>query len=116
VCHNDLHKENNVLVGPDGRPALVDFQLASVHPRRGRLFRACCAGDLRYVEKHRRRYAMAGKDDRSGRRSGPARAFRRLGKRLYNLVTRRLFRSSRGEPRRPRGGPWPRRTPPVGPG
>ena len=28
VCHNDLHKEPNVLVGPDGRPQLVDFQLA----------------------------------------------------------------------------------------
>jgi hypothetical protein len=31
VCHNDLYKENNILVGPDGWPAVVDFQLASVH-------------------------------------------------------------------------------------
>jgi len=108
VCHNDLHKENNVLVGPDGRPRLLDFQLASVHPRAGRQFQARCREDLRHVDKHRRRYEAEGK--------GGEGAPRRFVKPLYNLVTRRLIRSGRGEPRRPSAGPWPRRTPPVGPG
>ena len=31
VCHNDLHKEQNIMVGEDGRPWLIDFQLASCH-------------------------------------------------------------------------------------
>src|SRR5262245_35915339 len=38
VCHNDLHKENNILVGEDGRPWLIDFQLDSVSRRRRRTF------------------------------------------------------------------------------
>src|SRR5262245_34876478 len=35
VIHNDLAKETNWLVTPDGRPALVDFQLAMTLTRRG---------------------------------------------------------------------------------
>src|SRR5262249_43375706 len=61
VCHNDLHKENNILVGPDGRPAVVDFQLASVHRRRGARFCRRAREDLRHVEKHRRRYESEGR-------------------------------------------------------
>jgi Phosphotransferase enzyme family len=117
VCHNDLHKENNVLVGPDGRPRLLDFQLASVHLQRGRRFAARCREDLRHVDKHRRRYEAEGRGGEGPpRRSGAAAVWRRFVKPLYNLITRRLIRSGRSEPRRPREGPWPRRTPPVGPG
>ena len=39
VIHNDLAKEPNWLVTPDGRPALVDFQLAMTLERRGALDR-----------------------------------------------------------------------------
>jgi hypothetical protein len=48
VVHNDLAKEPNWLVTPDGAPALVDFQLAICARRRGRLFRALAHDDLRH--------------------------------------------------------------------
>lgn len=116
VCHNDLHKENNILVQPDGRPALIDFQLATVHARRGRAFAARCREDRRHVDKHRRRYERAGvltAVDRAPR-SGLATAWLRLGKPLWNRL-REALGARRPEPRRPRGGPWPQWAPPVGP-
>jgi hypothetical protein len=110
VCHNDLHKENNILVGEDGRPWLIDFQLASVSRRRGRAFAQRCREDLRHVEKHRRRYESAGRRAAPAPpRSWPAAAWARLVKPVYNLITRRVLRLRGSEPRRPRGGPWPRR-------
>jgi predicted Ser/Thr protein kinase len=144
VCHNDLHKEQNVLVRADGRPALIDFQLASVHAARGRAFPAGrgrafevrAREDLRHVQKHRRRYlrdgrgpfAAPGRDgDAAARaaiaagrghgleRSPLARAWRRLGKPVYVLVTRSILRTRDGEERRPSSGPWPRWTEAVGP-
>ncbi len=120
VCHNDLHKEPNVLVGREGRPALVDFQLASVHPSRGRTFAVRAAEDRRHVEKHARTYRVAtGREVRGlplpRRRSLLARAWMRFGKPLYNLVSRRILRRTDGEPRRSPGGPWPRWTAPLGP-
>ena len=122
VCHNDLHKEPNVIVGEAGHPHLIDFQLASIHPRAGRVFEVRVREDLRHVSKHRRRY-LAGMEAR-GEESAPpevcqrsflAAAWMRLGKPAYNFVTRRLLRTSDGEPRRPEAGPWPRWGPPVGP-
>jgi len=118
VCHNDLHKEGNVLVGPDGRPRLVDFQLASVHARPGRSFRVRAGEDLRHVRKHARRYARGGDPAAvpvaAERRSWLAAAWMRFGKPVYNPLRRRITRVE-SEPRRPRAGPWPRRTPSVGP-
>lgn len=117
VCHNDLHKEMNVMVGEDGFPHLIDFQLASTHPRRGRTFEARVRDDLRHVQKHRRRYTRDGRGPRgtgeqrgSGhglRRGGVALVWRKTGKPLYNFVTRRLLGTSDGEERRPSSGPWP---------
>ena len=122
VCHNDLHKEPNVLVDDRGFPALVDFQLASLHRAGSRRLRVRAVEDLAHVEKHRRVYArgtgMDPSPDRTRmrrRRSLLARAWMALGKPLYNLVTRRLLHRSDGEPRRPSSGPWPEWTPPVGP-
>ena len=40
----------------DGLPALVDFQLALVAPRRGRAFRALAREDIRHLLKHKRSY------------------------------------------------------------
>lgn len=123
VCHNDLHKEGNVLVGVDGRPALVDFQLASVHARRGRSFRARAREDLRHVWKHRSFYlaALGESDPLSGsppRRGAVAELWRRFGKPLYRALTRPAWLRARlasGEPRRGKHGPWPRWSAPVGP-
>jgi len=125
VCHNDLHKEQNVLVGADGFPWLIDFQLASVHRRRGGLFASRVRDDLRHVQKHRRRYTRAGRGPESARaelgrghglqRGGVALVWRKTGKPLCNLVTRRLLRTGDGEERRPDEGPYPRWIAPRGP-
>lgn len=95
VTHNDLAKEPNWLVTPDGRPAIVDFQLAVVHRSRGRLFRLLAREDLRHLLKHKRTYRP---DRLSARQSAilatPActsRLWRATGKPLYRFVTRRLL-------------------------
>ena len=135
VCHNDLHKEQNVMVAADGYPALIDFQLASLHRLGSYLHRVRSRDDLRHIEKHRRRYTRDGRGprelelggdllDASGpaqagrghaiRRSPVAFVWRRLGKPLYVFVTRVLLRTRDGEERRPSSGPWPSWTAPVG--
>lgn len=120
VCHNDLHKEQNVLVEPGGRPALIDFQLASVHRRRSRSFASRVREDLRHVEKHRQRYLRRGRS-RAEVGLGPlpprgllSRTWRAFGKPVYVFVTRRVLRWRDGEPRRDEAGPWPRWDPPLG--
>jgi len=124
VCHNDLHKEQNILVGEDGFPHLIDFQLASRHRRRGRLFASRARDDLRHVQKHRRRYTRDGRGpERAGasrgrgaglRRGTIARLWRKTGKPLYNFLTRRVLGTRDGEERRPSSGPWPHWTGPRG--
>ena len=52
ICHNDLAKEQNWLVGRDGRAYLTDFQLAACFKRRSRLFRIAAYEDLRHLLKH----------------------------------------------------------------
>lgn len=95
VTHNDLAKEPNWLVGPDGGPALIDFQLAAVHRRRGRRFRLQAREDLRHLLKHKRTYLPERLTPRErailASPSWPARLWRRTGKRLYLFVTRRLL-------------------------
>jgi len=119
VCHNDLHKEPNLLVGSDGRPAVLDFQLASVHRRFGRTWRVRAEEDLRHVEKHRDRYLRAtgrrGETRVARKRSLVARLWMLFGKPVYNLVVRRALAREDGEPRRPADGPWPSWTPSIGP-
>ena len=56
VIHNDLAKETNWLVTPEGLPALVDFQLAMTLAKRGALARALGHDDLRHLLKHKRTY------------------------------------------------------------
>ena len=115
VAHNDLHKEPNVLVTPEGLPALVDFQLASVHrPGSARLARRA-AEDLRHIHKHRTRYEQRDGAKRSTRkeRGWLANLWMATGKRIYNWLTRRVFKTRDGEGRRPAQGPWPEWIEPV---
>jgi RIO-like serine/threonine protein kinase len=124
VCHNDLHKEQNVLVRPDGRPALVDLQLASVHDTATRSFRVRAAEDLRHVDKHRRRYERRGRprtpDERAAERaerpprSRLAALWRAFGKPLYGLGKRVFGSRDAPEPRRASSGPWPVWAEPLG--
>jgi serine/threonine protein kinase len=95
VVHNDLAKEPNWLVAPDGAPALIDFQLASRPRRRGRRFRALAYDDLRHLLKHKRTYCPEALTARErailARRSCPAAAWMRTGKPVYLFVTRRVL-------------------------
>ena len=96
VVHNDLAKEPNWLVTADGRPALIDFQLAWAPGRRGAMFRMLGREDLRHALKHKRYYCAGHLTPRE--RSilstpGPlSRWWMRLGKPAYLFVTRRLLR------------------------
>lgn len=108
VCHNDLHKEQNILVREDGYPALLDFQLASVHTTGGKQFEKRAREDLRHLQKHRRRYTRDGRGpEGASKGSGHglqrgllARAWKRGGKPIYNFIAHGLIRKRASEPRR----------------
>lgn len=109
VVHNDLAKEPNWLVTPDGRAALVDFQLAMRPRHRGYLFRMLAHDDLRHLLKHKRSYRAARLTPRQrailARRSPLAAAWARTGKPAYRFVTRRLLGWSDREGAGDRGAP-----------
>jgi hypothetical protein len=104
VIHNDLAKETNWLVTPDGRPALVDFQLAMTsRPRRamagsGRsaLVRALGHDDIRHLLKHKRAYLPERLTTRERQilatPSLPSRLWMASGKQIYLFITRRVLR------------------------
>jgi hypothetical protein len=95
VVHNDLAKEPNWLVAPDGSPAVVDFQLAMRPRYRGWRFRALAYDDLRHLLKHKRTYCPERLTARQrtilARRSWPAAVWMRTGKPAYLWVTRGLL-------------------------
>jgi hypothetical protein len=95
IAHNDLAKEPNWLVTPTGAPALVDFQLALVSPRRGRLFRMLAREDHRHLLKHKRTYCPGRLTARECRMLAEPAAISRLwkvmAKPVYMLLTRRVF-------------------------
>lgn len=101
VTHNDLAKPQNWLMSPEGRAELIDFQLASVHKRKGRAFRIKGYEDLRHLAKMKWRYAphlLTPKEARIvATRSVPSRIWHATGKRLYNFITRRLMNWKDGE-------------------
>ena len=95
VVHNDLAKEPNVLVCDNGEPAFIDFQLAGVFRRRGRLFRTLAYDDIRHLLKHKRTYCPAALTGRErsilGRPSVASGLWMRTVKPVYLFVTRRLL-------------------------
>ncbi len=95
VAHNDLAKEPNWLVLSDGSPGIVDFQLATLSRRRGRLFRLLAREDLRHMLKHKRTYcpdALTPTERRVlAKRSWITHTWHATGKRVYKFVARRLF-------------------------
>ena len=101
ITHNDLAKPQNWLMTPDGHAAVIDFQLASRHRRRGSLFHTMAYEDFRHLLKQKRAFAPelltpTGKR-LLARRSPPSRIWMATGKRVYNLVTRGIFNWSDGE-------------------
>jgi serine/threonine protein kinase len=95
ICHNDLAKEQNWLVGRDGRAYLTDFQLAACFRTRGRLFRIAAYEDLRHLLKHKRSYAPSALTPKErkilARKSLFASIWRATGKKVYRAITRGLF-------------------------
>jgi RIO-like serine/threonine protein kinase len=96
VIHNDLAKETNWLVTADGRPALVDFQLAMTLTHRGPLSRALGHDDIRHLLKHKRTYLpglLTAREKRIlAKPSLPARIWMASGKRVYLFITRGILR------------------------
>ncbi|WP_306152664.1 serine/threonine protein kinase [Roseovarius sp. MMSF_3281] len=101
VTHNDIAKPQNWLMTPDGRAAVIDFQLASRHRRRGKLFRVMAREDLRHLLKQKRAYApqlLTPSETRMlTQKALPSRIWMATGKRFYNFITRRLMNWSDGE-------------------
>lgn len=95
LTHDDLAKEPNWLVTPEGLPAIVDFQLARHAPRRGRLFRMLAHDDLRHWAKHKRQYLPERLTVRQrallAQPSPLSRAWRVTVKPVYRFITRRLL-------------------------
>jgi serine/threonine protein kinase len=95
ICHNDLAKEQNWLVGRDGRAYLTDFQLAACFKTRSRLFRIAAYEDLRHLLKHKRSYAPSALTPKErkilARKSMVASVWLKTGKKVYQAITRGLF-------------------------
>src|SRR5689334_15200345 len=95
ICHNDLAKEQNWLVGRDGHAYLTDFQLAACFARRSRLFRIMAYEDLRHMLKHKRSYAPEALTPKErkilARKSVVASVWLKTGKKVYQAITRGLF-------------------------
>src|SRR5690606_19922341 len=106
IAHNDLAKEANWLVLEDGRPALIDFQLASRGDPRSRWMRLLFREDLRHLLKHKRMYcreALTPVERRVLRRNSWVRyVWFRTGKPVYRFVTRRVLKWEDKEGQGPR--------------
>ena len=97
VIHNDLAKETNWLVTPDGRPALVDFQLAmtltaSAAPspaRSATTTSVTCSSTSAAIYPSSSRRARSAS---SPRPRWSSRIWMASGKQVYLFVTRRIFR------------------------
>ncbi len=95
VVHNDLAKEPNFLVRPNGKPAIVDFQIAWCSAKRSKLFRMAAREDLRHLLKHKRTYCPQHLTARERTiLASPGfvtLAWSRTFKPIYQFVTRRIL-------------------------
>ena len=95
VAHNDLAKEPNWLVREDGGPGIVDFQMASYCPKRGRLFRLLTREDRRHLLKHKRTYCPQHLTSRElailANPTVVSKAWKLSGKPVYLFVTRKIL-------------------------
>jgi hypothetical protein len=95
ICHNDLAKEQNWLVGRDGEAYVTDFQLAACFKRRTWLYRILAYEDLRHLLKHKRSYAPEALTPRErkilAKKSFAASLWLATGKKVYRAITRGLF-------------------------
>ncbi|MCD9029657.1 phosphotransferase [Luteimonas sp. BDR2-5] len=96
LAHNDLAKEANWLVLEDGRPAIIDFQLAVCGDPRSRWMRLLAREDLRHLLKHKRMYcreSLTPVEKRVLKRTSWLRdLWFRTGKPVYRVVTRRILK------------------------
>jgi len=96
LAHNDLAKEANWLVLADGRPGIIDFQLATRGQPRSPWMRLLAREDLRHLLKHKRTYcphALTPVERRVLKRHSWLReAWFATGKPVYRFVTRRLLK------------------------
>ncbi|SLN68330.1 serine/threonine protein kinase [Roseovarius albus] len=101
VAHNDIAKPQNWLMTHDGRAAVIDFQLASVHRKNSKMLRVLAREDLRHLLKQKRAYApellTASEERMLAQKALPARIWMATGKKLYNFITRKLMNWSDGE-------------------
>lgn len=95
VSHNDLAKEPNWLVTPEGQPALTDFQLAMFGPPRSRRMRLFAREALRHLLKHKRTYCPGNLTPVERRVLARRSWYRALWfatvKPVYRFVTRRVL-------------------------
>lgn len=104
IAYVDTNKPQNILVGDDGRPHLIDFQISYDVARAGRwvprqwLLRRLQQEDVYHVLKHRRRMQpegmTRGERERSTRQSALIR-LHRFATRPYFLLRRRTFKRLR---------------------
>lgn len=96
VAHNDLAKEANWLVLEDGSPAIIDFQLATLHHPRSKMMRLLAREDLRHLLKHKRMYCRERLTPTELRllkkQSWLRNLWFRTGKPVYRVVTRRILK------------------------
>jgi predicted Ser/Thr protein kinase len=96
VVHNDLEKPENWLVTTDGRPAIVDFQIAMIFANTDSwLFRLGAREDLRHLYKNKRRFCREALTEAEAglvkRKSWMAMLNARTFKPVYRLITRRML-------------------------
>lgn len=108
IYYADLNKRGNVIVGTDGRPYLIDYQICLRFPeRRGwygrrleRVFQALIREDIYHVYKHKRRFqpeALTEEESRLAVRSRLSRRYDRYFGRVYRRLKRLIYPSGSNE-------------------